>query len=398
AAHGIKTALEHNPNVEFVEINRPLHLPAAPEDSPLPPLTGGFLPASKIADGDCESDVGVIPSDPFFAPAAGDCDPTKYQWGSYAMRLPEAWQYVRGHAKVLVIDTGLQTDHPDLKAFGVAGPYSDAFIGGNFRPHLSYNYIRTRCEVGEPDPDDDQQYAVHGTHTSGIVAATPNNGEGVAGACWHCPLVMASFNNDKTADGTMEVAARSLTEGADKGVQVGTMSFGVSEKCPDPSGAGSMAVCLALGNYANRQIAFTAASGNDLAEVELPGSHTDVVAVGAIATDGTHWDRRNRPEDCPFDDNIPPQDPQDLVECGSNYSLDSEEETLDLVAPGQFVLSTVFTGEGYYGVPDVDPDPSTDLGCGDQYPLDDDDGNDADGYGSCTGTSMSSPYVAGALG
>ena len=66
------------------------------------------------------------------------------------------------------------------------------------------------------------------------------------------------------------------------------------------------------------------------------------MAVGAVTTDGTHWDRRNRPEGCPYSDNT--------RECGSNFSQDVNERTLDLVAPGQFVLSTVFTGEGYWGV------------------------------------------------
>src|SRR4029078_11048598 len=33
----------------------------------------------------------------------------------------------------------------------------------------------------------------HGTHTSGIIAATANN-DGVAGACWGCSLMMAKTN------------------------------------------------------------------------------------------------------------------------------------------------------------------------------------------------------------
>ncbi len=351
-----------------------------------PPLAENLLPGNKILDGDCESELGVIPDDPFFAPPVDDCDPTRYQWGSYTMRLPEAWQYVRGHAKVLLVDTGLETDHFDLRAFGPSGAFPDWFVGGNFRPHLSYNYKKDRCDVGETE-EPDQLYAVHGTHTSGIVAATPDNGEGVAGACWNCPLVMASFNRETTPQGTMSLAALALTEASDKGVQVGSMSFGVPDECPTGQ-SGSSAVCEALDNYRNREIAFTAASGNDLTEVELPGVHSDVVAVGAVETDRSHWDRRGRDVACPE------EDPPPLHECGSNYSLDPDVRTLGLVAPGQYVLSTVYTGLGYGGP----PDPDSDRGCGDQYPGDSDNDNDNDGYGSCTGTSMSSPYVAGVLG
>ena len=123
----------------------------------------------------------------------------------------------------------------------------------------------------------------------------------------------------------MSLAAQALTEAADKGVQVGSMSFGVPDECPfPPDQTGSGAVCQALNNYTNREIAFTAASGNNLAEVELPARHIDVVAVGAVATEGTHWDRRNRPEGCPTPPHTsyPP-----LWECGSNYSLDPDRET-----------------------------------------------------------------------
>ena len=390
-AQGIMIALEDNPNVELVEINRPLRLPGAPDGTPPMPASAGEPAAGPVGatgsgTGPCEPELGVIPDDPLFAPPVGDCDPTRYQWGSYAMRLPEAWQYVRGHAKVLVVDTGLETDHPDLRAFGPSGPFPDWFIGGNFRPHLSFSYWHDRCNVGETDPDAQRQ-AVHGTHTSGIVAATPDNGLGVAGTCWHCPLAMASFNGVQTAQATMSIAAQALTEAADKGTQVATMSFGVYDGCPAPPGqTGSTALCEALDMFTNREIAFAAASGNDLDEVELPGIHADVVAAGAVATGGSHWDRRNQ-EGCPF--------PPSLFECGSNYSQDPGIRTLDLAAPGQLVLSTVFTGHGYHtGDP---PPPGSDRGCGDQHPTDGDPGNDADGYGACTGTSMSSPYTAGVL-
>ena len=146
AAHGILTALQANPNVEFVELNRFIRFHGAggveteeaeqPDATPLPKLN---IPALK-------GTTGIIPNDPFFAPPAGN-NPTEYQWGSYAMRLPEAWEHVRGHAKVFVLDLGIRVDHEDLKAFGQSGPLSDAFIGGNFRGHLSYEYGDLSCTL-----------------------------------------------------------------------------------------------------------------------------------------------------------------------------------------------------------------------------------------------------------
>ncbi|MBZ0089999.1 MAG: S8 family serine peptidase, partial [Thermoanaerobaculia bacterium] len=275
---------------------------------------------------------------------------------------------------------GIQTDHEDLVPFENNFPIGDEFTGGNFRPHLSYQYADFECDVDETS-DDGRLNAVHGTHTMGIVAATPDNGLGTTGVCWHCPLVLGSFYGDHT-DGQAATAtvAQALTEAADKGAQIASMSFGIADSCPPSSGNfGSEFLCDALDQFAPREILFLAASGNDLVEVELPAIHEDVVAVGAIETDGTHWTRLD--QDC--DDND---------ECGSNFSQNPANQTLDLVAPGQFVLSTVYTGEGYEYPLGYD-----DGGCGDEFPDDSIPGNDADGYGACTGTSMSSPYIAGAL-
>ncbi len=77
AAHGIMTALQQNPNVEFVEINRPLDFPTLPQDPPLPgPDAGTFLPTGTATLEECPAALGVIPNDPFFAPPS-DCDPRK---------------------------------------------------------------------------------------------------------------------------------------------------------------------------------------------------------------------------------------------------------------------------------------------------------------------------------
>ena len=134
----------------------------------------------------------------------------------------------------------------------------------------------------------------------------------------------------------------------------------------------------------DREILLAASAGNDLAEVELPAIHSDVAGIGAVDTNLNHWTRITE-LDC---------DTQAGVigsECGSNYSQNPSVQTLDVVAPGQHVLSTVWVGNSY-----TDPPPGySDSGCGDDYPTDGDPSNDADGYGACTGTSMSSPYVAG---
>jgi hypothetical protein len=52
-------------------------------------------------------------------------NPQLTQWGMHVMRFPKAWDKIRGHAYVGVVDNGIDPTHPDLIA--------------NFRPHFARN-------------------------------------------------------------------------------------------------------------------------------------------------------------------------------------------------------------------------------------------------------------------
>ena len=101
--------------------------------------------------------------------------------------------------------------------------------------------------------------------------------------------------------------------------------------------------------------------------VEFPAVDSRVVAVGGIAPGGSFWDDW---PNCPYGF-------QRSLECGSNYGPEQE-----LMGPAKWVLSTAYTGA--YA--------NATVRCGDPYGA---GGNAADGIGLCTGTSMSSPAVAG---
>jgi len=74
--------------------------------------------------------------------------------------LPEAWDIEKGHPNVLVaiIDGGIQIDHPDLSA--------------NVWSGVGYNFVNSSTTIIPHG---------HGTHVAGTVAATNNNGIGLAG-------------------------------------------------------------------------------------------------------------------------------------------------------------------------------------------------------------------------
>lgn len=295
--------------------------------------------------------VSVGAEDPLYKPVFGH--PTQYQWGLHTLNFPQAWDLIKGHAYVALVDTGLQVNHPDLRAFQTSGS-TTTFEGGNFRPHLSWDFVDGDADVDELDPLPSS--AGHGMHTSGIIAATPNNYTGGTGGCWHCSLLMSKYNQlpDSLANGILW----SVRHGA----QVLNMSLG---------GSSSHDIVMnALAVAEQRDVAMFASSGNDKENIDFPASDSRVIAVGGTEPDGSFW----------VEEICPRPGYSGTTECGSNYTLSPGTKMQELVAPAKQILSTVYTGRDH--IPNV---------CGDNT-----DSNA--GYGLCTGTSMSAPYVSALAG
>ncbi len=192
-------ALEGDPNVQSVEPNGRLHL-------------------------------HLSPSDPL---AAVNADSTMYQWGIHALNLPAAWDLVKGNAYLGLIDTGLEIAHPELRAFDETGGVP-IFDGGPFREHFSYDYANSTPEAPDCVVDEVGLYRGHGSHVSGIAAARTDNALGVAGACWHCSIMMM---NAFSPFSTFVKAANSLRDLVDHGVQIVSISAGqAGVTCDSPPG------------------------------------------------------------------------------------------------------------------------------------------------------------------
>jgi subtilisin family serine protease len=325
-----------------------------------------------------------LPSDPLIDPSSGD--PDLYQWGSHTLDLPAAWQLAKGHAWVGVIDTGIEVEHPDLRTYSGTPDVDLAYHGGNFREHLSWDYRYGDCNVDELDPNDfgfdPDNNAGHGTHVAGIVAGTADNGVGIAGACWHCSLLIARVftDNDPANPNNPNFLQNQVSRVVDAfntlmsdGAQLVSMSFGFVEPA---CGAGEPDLdldlfCQALALAEERDVLAVASAGNDRAGVEFPANDPRVLAIGGVEFDSgsasgfSFWDEA---PDCP--------DPDSDDECGSNFGPEQ-----DLVAPAKGVLSTVYAGT----------DHATTVPCGDSF-------FPEPGFGPCTGTSMSAPYVSGVAG
>lgn len=368
----VRQALEQDPNSPRARLGRFL-LFTYPEGVNLSAIQQALEknPHVENVERNLLFDFHVSPNDPFFD---GASQPPDFQWGSEALNLPAAWDLVKGHAFVGLIDTGVELDHPDLAAFDALGN----FLGGNIRPHLSFDFGDNDADVNENPKHG------HGTHVSGIVGATANNGLGVAGACWNCSVLMSKGikpNTSTVSDG--------LTWLVNHGVQAVSMSFGAPDiACPNEPNRYGLS-CTALAFAEERDVLLTASPGNDKADIEFPASDGRVMSIGGLEATGQFWDRADEGSGdrigCPCDWANRPSGWDKLcattptLECGSNYTKTPGSAQQDLVAPAKEVLST-FLRNGLW---------NEFLGCWD-------DPNHAGvGYDVCTGTSMSSPYGAG---
>lgn len=246
--------------------------------------------------------------------------------------------YTGSGASVAIIDTGVDSTHPDLGASVGAG---GAFVPGVGRVE----------ELGLPRWVDDN-YVGHGTHCAGIADGTDNE-RGVVGVSTEATLhAVKSFTVigsgfPPTLSASVADAAAGIAYVARRGWDVANMSFGF----PEPSGLLADAIAYAH----ERGVLLVAAAGNEGAApmdapanmvgstVGYPAAYDEVIAVSAT-------DRTDR-----------------LAE------FSSTGPAVDLAAPGVDVLSASVRYPNRYLGEKV-------------FPV----------YSRLSGTSFAAPHVAGA--
>ena len=131
------------------------------------------------------------------------------QWGLRKTQLDRAWDVARGSpiVTVAVVDTGVDANHPDLVGATLPGV---AFVSS---PDPS-------CLPGSQVDDNG-----HGTHVAGIIAATANNGTGVAGAAFGVRVLPVKAL-DCTGAGLLSDVAQGVTWATDHGARIINISLG----------------------------------------------------------------------------------------------------------------------------------------------------------------------------
>lgn len=175
------------------------------------------------------------------------------QWGPQDIFAPLAWDITTGSHDMIIaiVDTGVDYTHPDI-----APNYCE---GG-------YDFIN-----GDNDPKDDNG---HGTHVAGIAAGVTNNGI----ACISQSCIMAEKVLDNTGSGSYSAVADGITDAANNGAKVISLSLG---------GRFSSTTLQNAVNYAwNKGALIVAAAGNDFSgKISYPAAYPNVMAISALDPD-----------------------------------------------------------------------------------------------------------------
>lgn len=248
--------------------------------------------------------VGTVVNDPLW----------KDQWGMHQTRLyaQAAWaKGVNGRGVlVAVLDTGVDYEHPDLKGRVVLGP-----------------------DLANQDADPMDRFG-HGTHVAGIIAASGNNGLGVAGVAWASRILAVQVLGDRGKGNTGNVVA-GIKYAVDHGARVINMSLGTNDPVIDP------VLHQALVYARDKGVLVVSAAGNNRGQVGSPANDPIAIAVSSSSSFG----------------------PFEWSSFFSNYG-----EKIEVAAPGGGIVSTL-------------PSKGSVLGRD---------------YGKLSGTSQATPFVSGA--
>lgn len=153
--------------------------------------------------------------------------------------------------KVCVIDTGIDSDHPDIKY------------------HRSASFVNN-----EPLIDD---LNGHGTHVAGIIGATAGNQKGIHGVANVELYIVKGL--DRNGIGGSSALASSVYECGDFGADIVNMSWGSPKELgPDPL------IERAINDVHDKGVIFVAAAGNGgmSSGSDYPAGLSNVISVAAV--------------------------------------------------------------------------------------------------------------------
>ncbi|GAA2870841.1 hypothetical protein Acy02nite_19900 [Actinoplanes cyaneus] len=204
-------------------------------------------PSVAYAELDVKRKTSVVaPNDPAYTQG--------YQAELGRLNVPAAWATTTGSdVTVAVVDTGV-------------APVGD--LAGKVLPGYDFfNY--------DSDPTDDGVFP-HGTVVSSLIAATADNGAGMAGVCWQCKILPVKAL-DRNGDGFDSDIAQGIIYAVQHNAKIVNLSLG---------GYGYSKTLANAVAYANAKgVLVVAAAGNEnTSQKSYPAALPDVLAVGGTDT------------------------------------------------------------------------------------------------------------------
>ncbi|MGZ3797593.1 MAG: S8 family peptidase [Pseudobdellovibrionaceae bacterium] len=131
------------------------------------------------------------------------------QWYLQKISAPAAWEITTGSYKtqVLVCDTGVMSNHPDLKENVINQGHNFADDSNNTEPS------------GNP----------HGTLVAGLIGAKGNNGIGIAGLNWEVQIIPGKISNDVKGAAQTSTMVKCIQWAIDHHIRVVNLSYSGTE-------------------------------------------------------------------------------------------------------------------------------------------------------------------------
>ena len=266
--------------------------------------------------------LNVTPNDPDFSALWG-MDNTAQTGGTFDADIDaiEAWDIATGSQDIVVavFDTGIDYTHSDLQTnlWVNQGEIPDNGIDDDSNGYIDdiYGYDVASDSNGANDGDPLDVHG-HGTHVSGTIGASGNDGFGISGINWNVSIMTLKIfpPNAGASDSDILEAIEYVKTMKNSGVNI----VAINASYGGYGGAQTDPMNDAIKTLGDLGIVFCAAAGNDAidndVDAHFPSSYdaTNIIAVAST-------------------------DHNDLLSSFSNYGASS----VDLSAPGEAILSTM---------------------------------------------------------
>jgi len=165
----------------------------------------------------------LTPNDPYYS----------NQWYLAKIKADSAWDKISSAPDIViaVIDSGIEVGHPDLKdniwrnTGEIPGNGLDDDHNGFIDDVGGWDFVNN---VNNPSPKFlsgwTESGVSHGTMVAGIIAASGNNNEGIAGLAWRAKIMPLKALNDR-GEGRISDVVRAIDYAASNGADIINLSF-----------------------------------------------------------------------------------------------------------------------------------------------------------------------------